>query len=256
MLIAHTARALGFLSRFPVPAHFFSKATEPLSASVSMFPVAGVLIAIPATAVLLISGLMGIPEFLCATLTIASLVILTGGLHEDGLADIADGFFGANDPVRRLEIMKDSAIGTYGALALGLSVLLRIGCIVALLQSAGFLWTIVSILGVAAASRAAVVWLWSAMPSARAGGLSDSSGSPSRADATTAVTVGAVVAAVAVLPGIGLFGFLCAGLLAGFTVAGFQKLCENKIGGQTGDTLGAVQQLTEISLLLGLVIAL
>lgn len=256
MFIAQTARALAFLSRISVPGRFFAGATEPLSASAAMFPVAGILLALPAALVLLLAGMLGIPVFLSAVLSVAAMAVATGALHEDGLADVADGFFGGNDPVRRLEIMKDSSIGTYGALALGFSLLLRAGCIAALLETAGLFSTMLSLLAVAAASRAAMVWLWSSLPSARAGGVADRSGTPSRASTHSALAIGLAAAAVGVVPGIGPFGLIVAGVFTALAVAGFRRLTEDKIGGQTGDTLGAAQQLAEISLLVGLVIAL
>lgn len=256
MLIAQTARALAFLSRFSVPSRFFTDTTEPLSASAAMFPVAGVLVALPAALMLMLTGMFGLPAQLSAILAIGCLAVATGALHEDGLADVADGFFGGNDPTRRLEIMKDSSIGTYGALALGFSMLLRIGGIAALLETAGLLSAFFSLLAVAAASRAAMVWLWSALPSARTGGVADRGGTPSRSSVNSALAVGMAAAALGILPGVGLFGLVCAGALAVLTIAGFRRLCENKIGGQTGDTLGAAQQLAEVSLLIGLVIAL
>ena len=256
MLIAQTARALAFLSRFSIPNRYFSDTPEPLSASASMFPVAGVLVALPASFILVLTGMVGLPVYLSAILAVASLTITTGALHEDGLADVADGFFGGNDPARRLEIMKDSSIGTYGTLALGFSLLIRVSCIAALLETIGHFEAMLSFLAVAAASRAAMVWLWSALPSARRDGVADRSGTPAGTTANGALAAGAAIAAFGILPGVGLFGLFCAGALAVLSIAVFHRLCENKIGGQTGDTLGAAQQLAEISLLIGLVIAL
>ena len=255
-LITHTARAVGFLSRLPVPDRHFKGTGEPLSASAALFPIAGLIVAIPSALVVLLAGAIGLPAVVTAVLAAAVLTITTGALHEDGLADVFDGFFGGNDPQRRIDIMQDSAIGTYGTLALLLSLLLRIGLLTAILQATGVFATAVILCCTAAASRSLIVWSWSVLPSARHGGLADRSGVPADEAVRAALVLGGTIFAVAVLPTVGVLGFLVSSLFAWLVLAGFHRLCIGKIGGRTGDTLGATQQLTDLALLMGLVIAI
>src|SRR5262245_27854897 len=122
-LLKETMRSLAFVSRLPVSPRWFSDYDGSLAGNVRGFPFAGIIIALPAALVLLVAA--SLPSLVSALIVVAVLIITTGALHEDGLADVADGFYGGASTERRLEIMKDSAIGSYGTLALILSVLLR-----------------------------------------------------------------------------------------------------------------------------------
>ncbi len=97
---------------------------------------------------------------------------------------------------------------------------------------------------------------WQSLPSVRAGGVADQSGTPTADSANFALIIGAVVLAISYGAAGGLWAIGFAACLTALVFLGFSTLCREKIGGQTGDTLGAMQQLTTISLLLGLVIAL
>ena len=157
-------------------------------------------------------------------------------MHEDGLADCADGFWGGYDPTRRLEIMKDSQIGSYGVLALLLGIGLRWQALTVLLGSGPDLGPD---LAVAMLSRAAMPALMRGLPNARQSGLSQSVGRPrwplSRRDRGP---VGAAAgAATGRSQGIGPRSDGMA-----VTTLGMGLLARRKIGGQTGDVLGACQQ--------------
>ena len=123
-----TATCIRFYSRLPIPAlpgenpHMLPDFRLVPRA----LPFAALVIAAPAALVALLAGLAGVGGPLTAALAVTALVVTTGAFHEDGLADSADGLFGGHTPERRLEIMKDSRVGTFGALALGLSLLLRV----------------------------------------------------------------------------------------------------------------------------------
>ncbi len=127
-LLADFYFCLGFFTRLPFPSA--ASRSEPhslanFSRAVRMLPVAGGLVgALAAIAMAAASGL-GLPPPLAAPLAICSLVLLGGAMHEDGLADCADGFSGGTTRERKLEIMRDSRIGTFGAVALVLSLYLR-----------------------------------------------------------------------------------------------------------------------------------
>ena len=188
---------------------------------------------------------LGLPAPLAAVLCLGLLTMMTGAMHEDGLADTADGFWGGWTVARRLEIMKDSHIGSYGVIALILSLGLR-WMALTLLFEAGL--ALPALIAVGALSRAVMPGLLHALPFAREGGLSRSVG---RVSFDTAV-LGAALGAILALMALGL-----AALLLIMTVAlsgwGVAALARGKIGGQTGDVLGAAQQVAEVAALLVLV---
>lgn len=176
-----------------------------------------------------------------ALLVLAIQAVLTGAMHEDGLADCADGFWGGWEPARRLEIMKDSQIGTYGVLALILGLGARWWALEQLI-AAGHL--LPALLGVAVMSRAGMPVLMTWLPNARDTGLSHSVGRPPVMSALLAVLLALGVGALT----LGATALLAAGIAAVLALA-VGLLARAKIGGQTGDVLGASQQISEIGLL-------
>lgn len=198
------------------------------------WPVAGAVVGALATGAGWLTWAAGLPAGWAAALVLAVQAAATGGLHEDGLADTFDGLMGGHDRARRLEIMRDSRIGSFGALALMLVVLARWSALVVLLPVAPF-----AVVAVAALSRAGMPVLMAALPAAREGGLSRAVGRPLPAQAGLAVVVAVVLAAPA---GWALLVVVLA-LAAVWLVLGLWARA--RIGGQTGDTLGAGQQLAE-----------
>lgn len=176
----------------------------------------------------------GLPAGWAAALVLAVQAMATGGLHEDGLADTFDGLMGGRDPAQRLEIMRDSRIGSFGALALMLVTLARWSALVVLLPV--FPWAVIA---VAAFSRAGMPALMAALGPARPGGLSRAMGRPTLLQALWPVGVAVALAAPMGLPVLWLVPVLCAVWLA------LGLWARARIGGQTGDILGAGQQLTE-----------
>ena len=253
-LLKETMRALAFLSRLPVSSRWFSDYDGALAGTVRGFPFAGIIIALPAALALLVTA--SLPGLSSALIIVAVLIITTGALHEDGLADVADGFYGGKTVERRLKIMKDSAIGSYGTLALILSVLLRVVLLATVLDELGLLPGIAVLIGTEAASRAALAKFWQGLPSVRPGGVADKSGTPDADSANFALAAGAVILGVTYGFAGGALAVIASGALAILAFFGFSALCRARIGGQTGDTLGAIQQITIISLVLGLVIAI
>lgn len=239
--------ALVLLTRLPLP-RLPDTAFRRLARAAWAFPLAGLAVGLIAGAVGLLALGLGLAPAAVAGLVLAGQIALTGAMHEDGLADTADGLWGGHDPERRLEIMKDSRTGSYGVLALVLGLGLRWVALSGLI-GAGFMWA--PLLAAAALSRAPLPMIMTALPPARAGGLSRSVGRPGRDVSLAALTLGGAVGLVAaglavVLPAVGA-------LLAVLIVA---HLARTRIGGQTGDILGAAQQVAEIVLLLGLQAAL
>jgi adenosylcobinamide-GDP ribazoletransferase len=232
--------SLVFFTRLRLPSSDFGGRS--LADAIWAAPFAGLAVAIIGALVYAIATGLGLAANPAAALALAATMLATGCLHEDGLSDIADGFGGGRTRDRKLEIMRDSRIGAYGAAALGVSLLIRWS---ALSELAGPGHVFLALLAAHAASRGLFGAFMHLVPSARADGLSANAGSVS---AETAV-IGAVLGAVALLA-LGLGGAIAALILLGLLFAAFRALCLSQIGGQTGDTIGALQQLAEIAVLL------
>src|SRR5262249_55292440 len=142
-----------------------------------VFPVIGALVGFVGGAVLVVAERLGQGPLVAAGLAVLATIVLTNALHEDGLADTVDGFGGGATRERKLEIMDDSRVGTYGVVALVFSVLLRVGALISLSAGGSFraAWALVA---AEAVSRAAMVRLWHALPPARFGGLAHDTGPP------------------------------------------------------------------------------
>jgi adenosylcobinamide-GDP ribazoletransferase len=238
--------ALQFLTRLPVPDPGWSPAR--MARSTRWHPVAGALIgALVGAAFLVASALF--PPALAAILATAFGLLLTGAFHEDGFADACDGLGGGATRERALEIMRDSRLGTYGAAGLGLMLAGRVAVLVALAAVAPVLWVLVA---AHAASRAASVRVIATARYARDHGTGkpvaeglDGNGL-SFALATAGVALLPLVLAVGLLPVLAALGGLGLGAWA------MRRSFERKLGGYTGDCLGAVQQIAEIGFYLGL----
>ncbi|HEY1862372.1 MAG TPA: adenosylcobinamide-GDP ribazoletransferase [Roseiarcus sp.] len=215
-------------------------------------PIAGVFVGLVGALVLALAALLGLPLILRAGLATAALVALTGALHEDGLADVADGFGGGATRARKLEIMRDSRIGAYGGIALALALILRIGALTAALD--GGVWRAsLSLMLVAALSRAAALTPLALLPPARADGAGAAAG---RLDssALAAAWGSAIAIAVALGLALGVAHALLAALMSGAGALAMVALARRAIGGQTGDVAGAAQQFGEIAAWCGLLI--
>jgi adenosylcobinamide-GDP ribazoletransferase len=230
--------ALTLLSRLPVPA----VATPRGAAASWAWPLAGALVAGLAALPALAALAAGLTPGVAAALALGAQALLTGALHEDGLADSADGLAGGRTPERRLAIMADSRIGSYGATALIVVTLLRWSLLVAILAQGGALGALVAAGALSRWPMAALLW---ALPPARPGGLAALVGRPGGA---TLALGGAVALGVALL-GAGAAGLGAA--LAALAVAwGWARVLRARLGGQTGDACGAAQQLSEVAALL------
>jgi len=230
------ASGFGLLSRLPVPLRPFTGAR-----SVWAWPLVGALLGGAAAAVAAAGQAVGLPAGLIAAAVMATGAILTGAMHEDGLADSADGLFGGWTKERRLEIMKDSRIGSYGVLALLLAALARWSALVALIE-AGPIWAV--LLAVGCLSRAPMAVLMAALPPARPGGLSAGTGRPPAARVAVGLVIAGSIATAAC--GAAALPFALAACLPALLMAG---LARARIGGQTGDILGATQHLAEVAIL-------
>jgi len=243
-------RTLAFLSRLPPVPRAFRNGPHPLGADAPLFPVAGLVIALFPALLLPLGVALGLSPPVAATLALLALVALTGALHEDGLGDTADGLFGHRPAADALRIMKDSRIGTYGALALIGSLILRVA-LLSQISAASPAGAALALVGAAAASRGWMAWVWSRLPTADPGGLADRVGRPGRHAGLLALGIGLLLLAASGGLAAGPWGLALPALLSALPVLWLARILRRRLGGQTGDTLGAAQQLAEIAALLG-----
>lgn len=243
--------AIAFLTRLPAPRNLIFEAGD-IGRATIFFPLVGALIGLIQIVALQVFPVAARENTLKAVLIAALLVVVnvfvTGALHLDGLADMADGFGGGRDRARTLEIMRDSVIGSFGAVALILLLILKITAIAALLENAAA-WKFLIV--APALGRWATVPLGKFLPYARkSGGLGQS--------ITDFVGWNELVGAT-FLTAIILFGLLdwqnaaILWLVAVSITVLIGRLCQKKIGGITGDTMGANTEICETAVLLAAV---
>jgi adenosylcobinamide-GDP ribazoletransferase len=250
--LAHCVR---FYSRLPVPALPWEQNAHALPSFprlVRVIPLAGLLIGLVPAAVLGCALLLDLGPWLAAILSVGAMMLATGALHEDGLADVADSF-GGSTREKRLEIMRDSRIGSFGASALFLALALRIGALATLASRVDGGAVTAVVLLVASLSRTAGLMPLVFLSPARRDGMSQAVGQPARETfwlaAGIAGGIAVVLGALAGLPPIGVALTLVLSGLSGVALTGFAS---RHLGGQTGDIAGAAQQVAEIAALIGL----
>ncbi len=218
-------------------------ALRDLAASVHFFPIVGVLVGLAGAAVYTLAGFLHLPSFPGSLLALVAMIGVTGGLHEDGLADTADALGAGPDRERALEVMKDSRLGTFGVIALFASLMLRLGALSSFWEPLHFAAILVC---AAASSRAAMPAVMLFLPSARTTGLAAGAGRPEQDRVLIGIGIAAALAIV-LLPFVTALSCLAVSAIAATVVA---ALLGQRFGGSTGDTLGAVQQCAEIAFLL------
>ncbi|HET6839970.1 MAG TPA: adenosylcobinamide-GDP ribazoletransferase [Bradyrhizobium sp.] len=233
--------AISFLTRLPLP-HREGAPLANFARAYRMFPLVGA--AIGAAVGLLSLGMraIGLPDLAGAALALGAGALLTGALHEDGLADVADGFGGGRDVAAKLEIMRDSRLGTYGALILMVSFVAKVSALAALPDAL----VVQSLIVTHALARGVLPLIAMSLPMARTEGLAANAGRP---DLTTAAIAGvlALIISLLLLP---LAEALFAVLIAVAAAIGMGWLARRQIGGLTGDVLGAAEQVGETAILL------
>jgi adenosylcobinamide-GDP ribazoletransferase len=232
---------LAFATRLPL-AHVAEAAAADIARASWAMPLAGALVGAAAALTYAIAIRLGLPSSIAAALAIAAGIALTGAMHEDGLGDTADAL-GGGDRARKLEIMHDSRLGTFGACALMLSILLRWAALASIAHPGAVALALVAAHTAARATLPAVMAL---VPPARSDGLAASFGAPPREVAAVAALVGALALMLCLGFGPGLLAAVLL-VLAAVAVA---RLSIDAIGGQTGDVLGALEQVGEVLVLL------
>ncbi len=244
--------AIRFLTVVPVPDASEAMAPDWLARAMKYFPVVGAGIGLVSAIVLLLANEFWSP-LISALLAVAASVILTGAFHEDGLADTADSFGGGWSIEKRLAIMKDSRIGTYGALALGLGVALRVTAISDMPMWAGP----AALIAAHAAARAAPAFVMNRFTYAgdttamKVSYVETPVRSGELMFALIVVVLAALPLAMISLSAV-VTGWSCGAALA-IVLARWSR---RMLGGYTGDVLGAIEQVFEIGFLLGVAAAL
>jgi adenosylcobinamide-GDP ribazoletransferase len=240
--LADLKLCLAALTRLPVRLDEAAGA-RPLAEAAWAFPVVGLGVGLLGGIGFGLARQADLAPGLAAAVALAATVLATGALHEDGLADMADGCGGGRDAAAKLAIMRDSRIGTYGVIALVLAFALRLGALDTIAQAAP---VAAALLAAGAMSRAGIVLVMRLGAPARSDGLAAAAG---RADVVTLF----VAAAIALAAGVVLIGFwpaLLAAAAAMLAALGVLGLALRQIGGTTGDVLGAAQQAAEVAVLL------
>jgi adenosylcobinamide-GDP ribazoletransferase len=241
-IVADIALALSLSTIFPVgPARAVDHG-DMAQASWAL-PVAGLIVGLAGTIVYAIARKVGVPTDPAALLALATTILVTGAIHEDGLADTADGLGGGNSREQKLEIMRDSRIGSYGACALIVSILVRWSVLATIAEPAP---VAVALLVSHAAARAPLPTLMWLIPPARSDGLSAGAGQAPQTSALVAAGLGFLCFAC----GFGIAKAMLGLFLLSLVGLGWAWLATRQVGGQTGDILGALEQLGEITVLL------
>ena len=207
------------------------------------FPIAGILVGLVGALVYALAYRAGLPAWPAAALAVAATMAVSGCLHEDGLADTIDGFGGGGTRERKLDIMRDSRIGVYGVCALSLSVLLRVGALASLGAPSLAVPALIAAHGAARGVMPLVMYF---VPPARADGLSAGAAAPPRESVAAAALLGFLILLLCLGLGIGLLALI----MLAIVTALLAWLSLSQIDGQTGDVLGALEQVSEIVILL------
>jgi len=245
-LVADLVMGLRFFSRLPTGDHPHER--PELNRMAMALPLASLIIGLAPALVLALLCALGTPSYLAATLSVFALILATGAMAEDGLADAADGLFGGMTAERRLEILKDSRHGSYGVAALCLFILARVtalgaaGAINPL--AAGGIWLASTIL-----ARSGSLLLALRLPPARPDGASAAVGRLRKVPFVVGLVFAVLLAFVLAAPFTRGIGLILSLALAGLIAWGWSHLCRALVGGQTGDLIGALQGLMEMAIL-------
>lgn len=238
--------SLRFFSRLPTGDRPFTAPN--LDRMALSLPFASAIIGLAPALLMMLCSWLGMPTYFAAALGVAGMIVVTGAMADDALADAADGLFGGSTIERRLEIMKDSRHGTYGVAAIGLYLLLRVTAIGAVAVynplAAATIWIAATILG-----RSGSLWLSVALPNAREGGASASAGRVRKRSFAIGAAFAGLFTLILAGPATSLLAVILSLIAAGLVAMAWVWGCRKLIGGQTGDLIGALGALIEIAAL-------
>ncbi|WP_088348364.1 MULTISPECIES: adenosylcobinamide-GDP ribazoletransferase [Rhodomicrobium] len=242
--------AIGLLTRYPLP-RFPTRSAATIGSAFWAYPLAGALIGIPAAIVLWLSVSAGFSATAAALLAMTAALIAGGGFHEDGLSDFWDGLGGGYEREEKLEIMRDSRIGTFGALALMLALGLQASFLVSLQHYAGLAAVMAAMIAAETVARGAIALPVAYLDPARSDGLGASMGTLRQG-----ALLGGIALAI-VIPVL-LLGTLAVALIVGALLGAGSVvlLAWYFLGGFTGDVLGASAVTARLAALAALTLAM
>ena len=242
-ILAEIGGAFVFLTRLPVPQQLFAKGYPSLQASLWAFPLVGLVIGLCGSLTFAIASHLSLPQELSAILALIVMVLVTGGLHEDGLADMADGFGSHKGPEDITRIMKDSLIGSFGTIALILLYITRWSA----LSHLDMVLVMASLPAIMAMGRFFVIIALQTTPLSPYASLGKSLSKPSPQIIITSFVM-MLLSCLFLTFMTALIAFCAAFLMFGI----IRYLACRKIEGLTGDVMGAIIVLTETAALLGI----
>lgn len=246
---------LSFFTRIPTPSDFDHDAVD-FSRAARAVPLAGAVPSALGAVLMAVSFVSGAPSLVAAGIAFATLILLTGALHEDGLADTCDGIGGGRDVEKKLIIMRDSRLGSYGALAIVFSVLFRVGTLAALLDGAGVTVAAALFIAAAAVSRFISLSAMRVATYARTDGVAKHFSPPTNSAFIQGFAIIALLLFMGtVIAGVPPLAIVLASIGCGVSFVCAIHLIHKQIGGFTGDTIGAGQQIAEIAFLVFAVMA-
>lgn len=240
------AAAWLLLTRFPLMAADAHLSAEAIAGAVWAYPLVGAIIGSAGAGVIYGSGLLGLPPAIGAITAVAAMIWVTGALHEDGLADTADGLGGGQTRERKLEIMRDSRIGSFGAVTLMIALAIRVAAVAELCARDHGARALIT---AATLGRSAMLIPLGALRPARANGLASAFGKRDRRRIALGIALGYGIAA-----GLGTAPLLLAA--AAVAALWMSWTARRQVGGYTGDVLGATCVLAECAALLAAVITM
>ncbi len=236
--------AASFLTRLPLAHHNNAMAAD-WAKCYWAFPIVGVSAAAVPAIIMAIAAQFGLPLLAAAILMMAAVMVITGGLHHDGLADCADSL-GGNNPKQRLDIMHDSRIGSFGSLALITAAIINAACLAKIGSDDPWKMAAAFIAAAALSRSMMAMQRYHSAPPNRTKGLAVSTGKPPPSIAAIAVLIGIGIAAV-FLPQNAAIAAILAAVITTYL---FRVFMQHWIGGINGDGLGATQQLSEVVIII------
>ena len=245
--LADLRMTLSFFTRLPLPGAA-GHGPPDFSRAARTTPLAGAVVGAIGGAVFAGLASAGLAPLAAAFAALGATILVTGGLHEDGLADTADGL-GAFDRERRLAIMRDSRIGSYGVLALIVTIGAKAALLAQIAGQSGISGAVAALLAVEGASRLAALYPLYTLNPARNNGLAQSANAPTHSAMIQGAIVAAVLVFVAVGAAIGTIAAVLAIIAAGAMALAGTRWADHMLGGHTGDIAGAVQQVSVLVML-------
>ena len=242
-ILAEIGGAFVFLTRLPMPQWLFAKGYPDLQASLWAFPLVGLVVGLCGSLTFALGHYITLPHEVSAILVLIVMVIITGGLHEDGLADMADGFGSHKGPDEIARIMKDSLIGSFGTIALILLFITRWSA----LSHLDLMMTMASLPAIMAIGRFFVVIALQTTPLSPYASLGKSLSKPSYQTIIASFVM--MLLSCLFLSFVTALAAFCAGF---FMFIAVRFIARRKIEGLTGDVMGALIVLTEAAALIGI----